>query len=74
MEGADCELHPLIHTRLVFNLAQNDDSSQVRAIEKRKPLDTGEVPANQLLQADMVFGRKTYGDLRDLCSKLTRKN
>jgi len=32
--------HPLIHTRLVFNLAQNDDSSQVRAIEKRKPLDT----------------------------------
>ena len=32
--------YPFIQTRLVFNLAQNDASSQVRAVENRKPLDT----------------------------------
>jgi len=38
-EGANCGLHPLIHTFLKFNLAHNAVGGQVNAVEKRAPTD-----------------------------------
>jgi len=35
--GAECGLHPLIHTLLKFNLAQNAVGGQVNAVEKESP-------------------------------------
>ena len=40
MEGANCGLHPLIHTRLEFALALDVGVSQEECIGKRKPLNT----------------------------------
>ena len=37
--GADCGLHPLIHTVLDFNLAQNTVGTQINAVEKVTPID-----------------------------------
>jgi hypothetical protein len=39
--GANCELHPLIHTRLEFDLAQNAVGGQVNAVEKVTPISLG---------------------------------
>ena len=38
MVGANCGLHPLIHTHLEFNLAQYIEKRQVIAQQKNPPL------------------------------------
>jgi hypothetical protein len=40
-EGAKCRLHPLIHTLLEFNLAQNIGSLKGRDVEKKHPPPNG---------------------------------
>ena len=37
--GANCGLHPLIHTFIKFNLAHNAVGGQVNEVEKEAPTD-----------------------------------
>jgi len=68
MEGANCGLHPLIHTLLKFALALDVGISQDGCVGKRKPLDTLSriegLMKSPLTDTDHRYGwSQAYGDL-----------